>query len=66
MNDDIRETIIRLMTMIRLGIVKSNMPNYEIIDKYIKFNNLWVNIKYSLFDIVSNKLLKWYEYSGST
>ena len=40
MNDDIRKTIIRLMKMIRLGIVKSNMPNYEIIDTYIKFNNL--------------------------
>ena len=40
MNDDIRETIIRLMTMIRLGIIKSNMPNYKIIDKYTKFNNL--------------------------
>lgn len=40
MNDDIRETIIRLMLMIRLGIVKSSMPNGEIIDKYIKFNNL--------------------------
>lgn len=40
MNDDIRETIIRLMLMIRLGIVKPNMPNYKIIDEYIKFNNL--------------------------
>ena len=40
MNDDIRETIIRLMLMIRLGIVKSSMPNSEIIDEYIKFNNL--------------------------
>ena len=40
MNDDIRETIIRLMLMIRLGIIKSSMFNGEIIDKYIKFNNL--------------------------
>lgn len=40
MNDDIRETIIRLMTMIRLGIVKPSMLNCEIINKYIKFNNL--------------------------
>ena len=40
MNDDIRETILCLMKMIRLGIIKSNMPNCEIIDKYIKFNNL--------------------------
>ena len=40
MNDDIKETIIRLMLMIRLGIVKPNMLNCEIIDKYIKFNNL--------------------------
>lgn len=40
MNEDIRTTIIRLMLMIRLGIVKSNMPNYEIIEKYIKFNEL--------------------------
>ena len=40
MNYDIRETIIHLMLMIRLGIVKPSMPNYKIIDKYIKFNNL--------------------------
>ena len=40
MNDDIRETIIRLMLMIRLGIVKPSMYNSEIIDKYIEFNNL--------------------------
>ena len=40
MNDNIRETIIHLMLMIRLGIVKPSMPNGEIIDKYIKFNNL--------------------------
>lgn len=40
MNDDIRETIIRLMLMIRLGIVKPSMCNGEIIDKYIEFNNL--------------------------
>ena len=40
MNDDIRETIIRLMLMIRLGIVKPSMYNGEIIDKYMEFNNL--------------------------
>ena len=40
MNDDIKETIIRLMKMIRLGIIKPSMPNCEIIDEYIKFNNL--------------------------
>ena len=41
MNDDRKKkTIIHLMLMIRLGIVKPSMPNCEIIDKYIKFNNL--------------------------
>ena len=44
MNDDIRETIICLMKMIRLGIVKPSMPNCEIIDKCKKINNLWANI----------------------
>ena len=40
MNDDIRKTIICLMKMIRLSIVKPSMPNCEIINKYIEFNNL--------------------------
>lgn len=40
MNDDTKEIIIRLILMIRLGIVKPSMLNCEIIDKYIKFNNL--------------------------